>query len=113
VINSRRIHGDMEPDLEVVRADLARRGLPVEGMSDDDLLNMVEMFGEMFRENAPVSAAQAATVILDGVRAGRWRILIGDDARVLDEVVRADPEAAYGPEGPDLSTITGAVSPPT
>ena len=53
---------------------------------------MVEMFGEMFRDNAPMTAAQAATVILDGVRAGRWRILVGDDARQLDEAVRADPE---------------------
>jgi NAD(P)-dependent dehydrogenase (short-subunit alcohol dehydrogenase family) len=107
VINSRRIHGDLEPDLDTVRADLVRRGLPVEGVSDDDLRGMVEMFGEMFRENAPVSAVQAATVILDGVRAGRWRILIGEDARVLDEAVRADPEAAYGPDGLDLSSITG------
>ena len=39
--------------------------------------------------------AQAATVILDGVRAGRWRILVGDDAHVLDEGVRSDPTAAY------------------
>ena len=33
--------------------------------------------------------------ILDGVRAGRWRILVGDDARKLDEAVRANPEIAY------------------
>jgi hypothetical protein len=29
------------------------------------------------------------------VREGRWRILIGDDARKLDEAVRAQPEHAY------------------
>ncbi len=34
----------------------------------------------MFRDNAPMSAAQAATIILDGVRADTWRILVGDDA---------------------------------
>jgi len=61
----------------------------------------------MFRDNAPVTAEQAATIILDGVRAGKWRILVGEDAVTLDEAVRADPEAAYGEGGLNLSTITG------
>ena len=43
---------------------------------------------EGFRDNAPTTAAEAATIILDGVRAGEWRILVGDDAQVLDEAVR-------------------------
>ena len=51
--------------------------------------------GADFRDKAPVSAAQAATIILDSVRAGSWRILIGADARMIDEAVRAKPEAAY------------------
>jgi NAD(P)-dependent dehydrogenase (short-subunit alcohol dehydrogenase family) len=50
-----------------------------------------------FRNNAPTTAAQAATVILDGVRAGRWRILVGEDAEGLDDLVRAYPEEAYEP----------------
>jgi NAD(P)-dependent dehydrogenase (short-subunit alcohol dehydrogenase family) len=50
-----------------------------------------------FRNNAPTTAADAATVILDGVRAGRWRILVGDDAEALDDLVRAYPEEAYEP----------------
>jgi hypothetical protein len=48
-----------------------------------------------FRDKAPVSAAEAATIILDGVRSGTWRILIGEDAKKLDMAVRAKPEAAY------------------
>ncbi len=48
-----------------------------------------------FRDGAPMTAAEAATVILDGVREQRWRILVGDDAARLDTAVRADPEAAY------------------
>jgi len=48
-----------------------------------------------FRNNAPTSAEQAATIILDGVRAGQWRILVGDDAHVLDSMVRDRPEDAY------------------
>ncbi len=48
-----------------------------------------------FRDSAPVSAADAATEILDGVRSGRWRILVGADADGLDRFVRAYPEDAY------------------
>jgi hypothetical protein len=49
----------------------------------------------MFRDHAPTTAARAATIILDGVRAGEWRILVGEDAVVLDRLVRADPTHAY------------------
>ena len=70
---------------------------------------MARMFGEGFRDNAPVTAAQAATVILDGVRNDEWRILVGDDARALDEAVRADPLAAYGPGGISLTTLTATL----
>jgi hypothetical protein len=48
-----------------------------------------------FRDKAPLSAAGAAAIILDGVRAGSWRILVGEDARTLDKLVREAPEAAY------------------
>ena len=104
VINSRQILGI---DLDEARRQLARRGLATDGMSDDDILNVMKMFGEMFRDNAPLTAEQAATIILDGVRAGEWRILVGDDAHALDEAVRADPEGAYGEHGLNLDTITG------
>jgi hypothetical protein len=36
-------------------------------------------------------------MILDGVRAGAWRILVGEDAVTLDQMVRDDPEAVYEP----------------
>jgi NAD(P)-dependent dehydrogenase (short-subunit alcohol dehydrogenase family) len=48
-----------------------------------------------FFDSAPLSAAGAATIILDGVRSGAWRILVGDDAHLLDQYVRACPEDAY------------------
>ena len=51
-----------------------------------------------FLEDAPMTAAAAARVILDGVRDERWRILVGDDAHALDQWVRKDPERAYEPE---------------
>jgi NAD(P)-dependent dehydrogenase (short-subunit alcohol dehydrogenase family) len=111
VINSRRIHSDAsgnpDPTASVpeIRADMARRGWPTEGMSDEQLLQMIEMMGVAFRDNAPTTAAQAATIILDGVKEGKWRILVGDDARRLDEAVRADPLAAYGPDGLALGIL--------
>ena len=113
VANSRRILGNPEPedmtaaDLDEIKQNMARRGLPVDTASDDDLRNMVGMLAEMFKNNAPTTAAQAATVILDGVRAGKWRILVGDDAHALDAAVRNDPERAYEPGGPNLGTIVG------
>jgi UDP-glucuronate 4-epimerase len=53
--------------------------------------------GEMFRDAAPLTAAAAATIILDGVKAGEWRILVGDDAVALDALVREIPHDAYEP----------------
>jgi hypothetical protein len=94
-------------ELDVVRAEMARRGL-VGDMSDDDVRNVMEMMANMFRDNAPVSSAQAATIILDGVRTGKWRILVGDDAHRLDEEVRANPENAYTADGLGLARVFGA-----
>jgi NAD(P)-dependent dehydrogenase (short-subunit alcohol dehydrogenase family) len=104
VLNSREILGI---DLDEARTQMARRGIATDGLSDDDILNMMKMFGEMFRDSAPLTAEQAATIILDAVRAGKWRILVGDDAQALDEAVRSDPEGAYGEHGLNLTTITG------
>ncbi len=51
--------------------------------------------GNSFRNEAPMTADQAATVILNGVEGGRWRILVGEDAVTLDMLVRDRPEKAY------------------
>ena len=46
---------------------------------------------------------QAAKIILDGVKAERWRILVGDDAHKLDERVRQDAgEGLYAGVLPEL-----------
>jgi len=112
VTNSRRVHGGDAPlDAEGVaaaRAQMQERGVPVDAMDDDAVRSMVDMFGEMFREAAPMTAAQAATVILDGVRADKWRILVGDDAHRLDEHVRRDPEGVYGEGAPSLGNLLGS-----
>lgn len=61
----------------------------------DEEREMMIVADQMFHDMAPMTAAEAATVILDGVRADQWRILVGDDAHRLDEAVRAHPEDAY------------------
>jgi hypothetical protein len=66
----------------------------------------MKMAEESFRTRAPLDAAGAARIILDGVRAGRWRILVGDDAHQLDEQVRSDPEAAYDHAKVTVATLT-------
>jgi NAD(P)-dependent dehydrogenase (short-subunit alcohol dehydrogenase family) len=99
--NSRRILGYAGPEqmseseLEQARPALARLGLPVEDASLDELRDMVVKLENQFKDSAPLSAAEAATIILDGVRAGNWRILVGQDAIGVDRAVRAKPEAAY------------------
>jgi len=103
VLNSGRAHGRAveamtSEQVADLRRQLLARGLPVGEVSDDDLRKGVKMVGEAFRDAAPTSAAQAAAIILDGVRQNRWRILVGEDAQAIDERVRADPEHAYDEE---------------
>jgi NAD(P)-dependent dehydrogenase (short-subunit alcohol dehydrogenase family) len=76
---------------------------------DMESAELVKMASDMFRDTAPTSAAEASTEILDGVRAGRWRLLIGDDAKQLDAAVRADPERAY--DGLSLGDLTSNSGP--
>jgi NAD(P)-dependent dehydrogenase (short-subunit alcohol dehydrogenase family) len=78
-----------------VRDRLIQAGVLPEKPTAEDLRQFLARVNANFRDKAPVSAAQAATIILDGVRAGTWRILIGEDAKMLDERVRAKPHAAY------------------
>ena len=74
---------------------LVRAGALPEGASAGDLRRMLARANADFRDKAPVSAAQAATIILDGVRSGAWRILVGEDAKMIDAAVRAKPGATY------------------
>ena len=110
VSNSWRLHGKEPASLSVdevatARAELLRRGVPVAEATDDTVRQILEAAGTLFRERAPLDAAGAATVILEAVRAGRWRILVGDDAAWLDEQVRARPENAYDPGAGLIDTI--------
>jgi NAD(P)-dependent dehydrogenase (short-subunit alcohol dehydrogenase family) len=81
--------------LQLARSRVAAMGIDISAMTDADLENRIRERARRFLEDAPMTAAQAATVILDGVKADRWRILVGEDAHVIDRMVRADPEHAY------------------
>ncbi|MGZ4741258.1 MAG: SDR family NAD(P)-dependent oxidoreductase [Ilumatobacteraceae bacterium] len=100
VINSGKVLGREPKELTVeqiadLRIRLERAGMELGGASDDDIRLGLQLRGEMFRDDAPMTAAQAATMILDGVRANEWRILVGDDAIALDALVRERPGEAY------------------
>jgi NAD(P)-dependent dehydrogenase (short-subunit alcohol dehydrogenase family) len=73
-------------------------GVAVDTMSDEQVQAVAQDRARAFRDEAPVTAAQAAKTILDAVKAGQWRILVGDDAHKLDSWVRREPEQVYTPE---------------
>jgi NAD(P)-dependent dehydrogenase (short-subunit alcohol dehydrogenase family) len=104
VLNTPAVLGRPSPkemtaaELRPVRERLAQRGLPVDALSDDQLRGAMQQLAEDFRDKAPLRAADAAGIILEGVRSGTWRILVGEDAKALDRAVRASPERAYEPD---------------
>ncbi len=84
-----------EEQIDQIRERVSGQGIDLGAASDEDIRQGMVMQADMFRDMAPMTAAQAATVILDGVRAGEWRILVGDDAAILDRLVRDTPTDAY------------------
>lgn len=102
LINSGRVLGT-EPkalsaeQVAAARVQMAALGFDLGPASDEDIRIILQAVGEGFRDQAPTSAADAATQILDGVAAGEWRILVGRDAVALDEHVRTNPVHAYEP----------------
>jgi NAD(P)-dependent dehydrogenase (short-subunit alcohol dehydrogenase family) len=100
VINSGKYFGHdpkemPEEEVNEARERLTRLGFDVGGATNDQIRQALALVGEQFRDAAPMTAAAAAKVILDAVREERWRVLVGDDAHVLDRLVREAPEDAY------------------
>jgi NAD(P)-dependent dehydrogenase (short-subunit alcohol dehydrogenase family) len=104
VSNSRKIQSGTESEElsanEVLSARQRLKGMGIDtsAMPDTEIQKISIDRARSFRDEAPTSAAAAAKIILDGVKAERWRILVGDDAHTLDERVRQTPEQAYTPE---------------
>ena len=115
VFNSSLAHGRnpkelTEDQLGQVRAQMSRMGIDPSGARDEDIRQGLQQRAERFRDNAPLTAAQAATIILEGVRARRWRILVGDDAVMLDQMVRETPDDTYEPAFMDRVHARGVLT---
>ena len=101
VANTRKVQSGNDSDaitaadIAQARARIASTGADAAALSDDDIRTMMSERVRRFVEEAPMTAAAAAAVILDGVKADAWRILVGDDAHALDEKVRQSPGRAY------------------
>src|SRR5262245_27466276 len=101
VVNSRKIQSGNESDalnakeIEQVRARITSMGIDASKLSDAQVVQIAAERARSFLQDAPTNAAQAAKIILDGVKAERWRILVGQDAHQIDARVRAAPEQAY------------------
>jgi len=100
-LNSRKIQsGNLSDEMDAkqiaqARARIASMGRDVSSLSDDDIRKIVAERERRFLAEAPTSAAEAATIILNGVKADKWRIPLGGDAHQIDEMVRQSPERAY------------------
>ena len=84
-----------DEEIQTTRESYEARGADFGNATNEQLRQALLMQAERFRDNALTSAEEAATIILDGVRAGEWRILVGPDAQALDRLVREDAEGAY------------------
>ena len=95
-VQSRNDSDAMSPEqIRQARARITSTGRDASTLSDAEIEQAIRERARRFLEEAPMTAAEAATVILDGVKADRWRILVGKDAHRIDELVRQTPEQAY------------------
>jgi len=78
-----------------MRRDIEARGIDTSPASDEDIRNLIQLRADAFEHGAPTTGAQAATIILDAVKAGTWRVLVGQDAHDVDLMVRDRPTEAY------------------
>jgi NAD(P)-dependent dehydrogenase (short-subunit alcohol dehydrogenase family) len=94
-------------DVVQARRRLTQLRIPHAELNDDQVRELIMKLSDYYRDNAPLTAAQAATIILDGVRGGHWRILVGDDAQHIDRLAREHPDELY-----DLDFLRNALPRP-
>lgn len=78
-----------------IRQRLRSTGVDEATLSDEEIRLVALGRARRYMDEAPTSAAEAAQIILKGIREKKWRILVGHDAEVLDHRVRAEPDQAY------------------
>ena len=91
--------GQTDPHIRVIRVhpggiktNVARNAKFIKGMpGSDSALDS----GDAFEKNARTTPDQAAAAIVAGMEAGRHRVLIGPDARLIDWLTRLFPVDHY------------------
>ena len=100
-VNSLKVQASTDADdidatqVAMLRARMRSMGQDDAAVSDTEIKAMIAERARRFVADAPTSAAEAATIILDGVKADRLRILVGKDAHLIEEMIRKDPDHAY------------------
>lgn len=95
VLGQKALEDLNEEELQELKERWIKVGAPVHNLSAEVFRESIIKRQNEFKEKAITSASAAAKVILDGVKANQWRILIGPDAKALDQRVRENPEKAY------------------
>ena len=95
LVREKNAEDPTDTQVQLVRELYLRRGLPLDNVPDEHIRQMMQQESDDFRDTALTSAEDAAYIILKGVKEKRWRILVGEDAEFLDQLVRADPEPVY------------------
>ena len=100
-VNSLKVQANTDSDdLDATQIAMARDRIRSMGkdatmISDEEIKTMLADRARRFVAEAPTSAAEAAKIIMEGVKADRLRILVGRDAHLVDSMVRQDPDHAY------------------
>ena len=84
-----------DEDYEKVKENMIKMGMPVHNFSVEQIKEQIKENAEAFKNNAPTSSEQAAEIILSAVKKKEWRVLVGEDAKAIDQWVRNDPVDAY------------------
>ena len=83
-----------DADVEALRGRWALLGSVDKNATADEIRQQLHNSQENY-DKGGLTPAQAADIILNGVRTEQWRILVGPDAVALDAAVRANPVDAY------------------
>ena len=95
LVREKNAEDPTDTEVQLARELYLRRGLPLDNVPDEHIKQTMQQESDDFRDKALTSAEDAASIILEGVKEKRWRILVGEDADFLDQLVRADPEPVY------------------
>eukprot|EP00039_Didymoeca_costata_P001476 m.52793 g.52793 ORF g.52793 m.52793 type:complete len:374 (+) comp10818_c0_seq1:52-1173(+) len=77
---------DQLPDMSKEEIDNLDSGQPEK---------FIDLQAKVFEVLGSTSASEAAKIIIDGIESGNERILVGEDAKLLDVIVRCFPVSCY------------------